>query len=70
MPYSSKVAYRDSRIHSIDGKTNVSHKAGFPFMVGRTSWMSIYYPNRPLKSLNTGGTTSRSKALGLRYTDR
>lgn len=70
MPYSSKVAHRASRIHSIDGRMNVSHKAGFPFMIGRDSWMSIHYPSHPLKSWNTGGKKSRSKSLGLTYTDR
>jgi hypothetical protein len=72
MPYSSKVAYKTSTINNIDA--NVQGKAGLPYMVGRSSWISIFFKNLPgtntknKRGFNEGGSVHNTpRGIGMVY---
>ena len=73
MPYSSKVAYKASTINNIDA--NVEGKAGLPYVVGRSSWISIFFKNMPAtknknkRGLNEGGAVHNvpPSSMGMRF---
>lgn len=75
MPYSSKVASKQTLINRIDARENGGpNKAGFPYQVGRDSWTSIFlnYPSHPLRVWNTGGYKARGPipSVGMIYSAR
>ncbi len=72
MPYSSKVAYAASRIHSIDATCHPT-LAGYPPIIGRNSWTSRSLSNPGLLSRwNTGGKRPRGfvPSIGMAYNVR
>jgi hypothetical protein len=72
MPYSSKVAHRDTRIHSIDAKS-YPNNSGFPYMIGRSWWSQHYLHSTRapglLKRWNSGGKKNRGAIphIGMAY---
>jgi len=74
MPYSSKVAHRDSRIHSIDAKS-YPNNSGFPYIIGRNWWSQHFLASGrhrapgALKRWNTGGKKNRGAIphIGMTY---
>lgn len=72
MPYSSKVAHRDSRVHSIDAKS-YPNNSGFPHIIGRDSWTGRWLSGRRAPGLlsrwNKGGKKNRGAIphIGMAY---
>lgn len=75
MPYSKKVAQKASIVNNIDA--NIKGKAGLPYIVGRSSWTSIFFTplpgmkNASKRGYNQGGEIHNStRPLGMLYNHR